>query len=152
MLNVKDIVQKQWEEIDRWHKHIMIDENSFPTKFIQENNHWNFLLWHEEDIARIPDIEPEKMLAVKRNIDRYNQSRNNSIEEIDEWLEISWENDAHQSNPDWLAIQRRSDEIVADMIDGVVADPYERLVPRWLNRGELADRAEEFRSKRGDDA
>ncbi|TSJ37383.1 DUF4254 domain-containing protein [Mucilaginibacter corticis] len=86
MLNVKDIVQKQFEEINHWHKQIMINANSLPMKFVQENNHWNFLLWHEEDIARIPDIEPEKMLAVKRNIDRYNQSRNNSIEEIDEWL------------------------------------------------------------------
>lgn len=86
MLNVKDIVKKQFEEINHWHKQININENSLPMKFIQENNHWNFLLWHEEDIARIPDIEPEKMLVTKRKIDRYNQLRNNSIEKIDEWI------------------------------------------------------------------
>ena len=47
---------------------------------------WNFSLWHEEDIARIKEIDPLRIVEAKRNIDRFNQSRNNAIEKIDEWI------------------------------------------------------------------
>ena len=47
---------------------------------------FNFLLWHEEDIARSPDVTDARIAAVKRAIDRYNQSRNDAIERLDDWL------------------------------------------------------------------
>jgi len=47
---------------------------------------FNFLLWHEEDIARSPDVTDEKIAKVKRAIDGYNQSRNDAIEKVDDWL------------------------------------------------------------------
>ncbi|RLS55304.1 MAG: DUF4254 domain-containing protein [Planctomycetota bacterium] len=47
---------------------------------------FNFLLWHEEDIARSPDVNDTKIAQVKRAIDKYNQARNDSIEKVDEWL------------------------------------------------------------------
>jgi hypothetical protein len=47
---------------------------------------FNFLLWHEEDIARSPDVSDTRIAAVKRAIDRYNQARNDAIERLDDWL------------------------------------------------------------------
>ncbi|NBX30475.1 DUF4254 domain-containing protein [bacterium] len=47
---------------------------------------FNFLLWHEEDIARSPDVTDGRIAEVKRAIDRYNQARNDAIEKVDDWL------------------------------------------------------------------
>jgi hypothetical protein len=47
---------------------------------------FNFLLWHEEDIARSPAVSDARIAAVKRAIDGYNQARNDSIEKVDDWL------------------------------------------------------------------
>jgi len=47
---------------------------------------FNFLLWHEEDIARSPDVTDAKIAQVKRAIDKYNQARNDAIEKVDDFL------------------------------------------------------------------
>jgi hypothetical protein len=86
MIDVDLILTLQKNCIVDWHTEIMLKQNILPWKHIEENNHYNFLLWHEEDIARIKDIEPLRMVEAKRNIDKYNQLRNNAIEKIDEWI------------------------------------------------------------------
>ena len=47
---------------------------------------FNFLLWHEEDVARSPAVSDGRIARVKRAIDRYNQARNDAIEKVDDWL------------------------------------------------------------------
>lgn len=47
---------------------------------------FNFLLWHEEDLARCPAATDTEIAQVKRAIDRYNQQRNDWIERTDDWL------------------------------------------------------------------
>jgi hypothetical protein len=47
---------------------------------------FNFLLGHEEDVARSPAVSDGRIAQVKRAIDRYNQARNDCIEKVDDWL------------------------------------------------------------------
>lgn len=86
MIDVKKILDLQLKKVTDWHIEMRLTEEELPWKFIEENNQWNFMLWHEEDIARIKDIDPLRIVEAKRNIDRYNQARNNAMEKIDEWI------------------------------------------------------------------
>jgi len=42
--------------------------------------------WHLEDLIRVKDIDPERALAIKREIDASNQRRTDIVEEIDDYL------------------------------------------------------------------
>jgi hypothetical protein len=53
---------------------------------ICQQHQFNFLLWHEEDIARSVDVSDSQIAQVKRNIDKYNQARNDWIEKVDDWI------------------------------------------------------------------
>ncbi|MDN3584429.1 DUF4254 domain-containing protein [Mucilaginibacter flavus] len=86
MINVQQVVRNQAEQISKWHVQLILSEEVLPMSLIQENNHWNYLLWHQEDVARTIDIEPSAMVLAKRNIDLFNQNRNDCIEKIDEWI------------------------------------------------------------------
>lgn len=86
MIDVKLILEQQNESIRKWHIELILTQESLPWKLIEENNQYNFLLWHEEDIARIKDIDMSRIVEAKRNIDQYNQLRNNAIEKIDDWI------------------------------------------------------------------
>lgn len=106
MLNINEIVLLQARNIDDWHLNIFNYQQNLPLKYVEENNYWNFQLWHEEDIARIKDIDPMRIVEAKRNIDHYNQQRNNSMEKIDEWIlnylnvnKIIMEGNLHSETP-----------------------------------------------------
>lgn len=86
MLAVDKIVNLHKKLNTLWHASFEQTQNQFPWLQIEENHKFNFSLWHEEDIARIKDIESERIVLAKRNIDKYNQARNNAMEAIDEWV------------------------------------------------------------------
>ena len=86
MIDVPKVLALQISEITEWHREITNTQEELPWKFIEENNQYNFKLWHEEDIARIREIDPLRIVEAKRNIDQYNQARNNAMEKIDEWI------------------------------------------------------------------
>ena len=53
-------------------------------RWIEANHRCNCLLWAEEDQARRTDVADREIAANKRAIDRYNQRRNDAIEEMDQ--------------------------------------------------------------------
>lgn len=53
---------------------------------IYQKNWIDTVQWHLEDLIRIKDIDPEKALAIKREIDASNQRRTDIVEEIDDYI------------------------------------------------------------------
>ncbi len=86
MIAIDQLLKTQSQKVIDWHVNLVLTESQLPWAFIEENMKWNFMLWHEEDIARIKDIDPLRIVEAKRNIDQYNQARNNAMEKIDEWI------------------------------------------------------------------
>jgi hypothetical protein len=81
---VDELTQLHRETVARWH----LEEPDNPyngfLSVVCQQHQFNYLLWHEEDIARSPDVGDERVAAVKRAIDGYNQQRNDWIEKTDE--------------------------------------------------------------------
>lgn len=72
--------------IARWQQNeINLQDDGF--KMLIENNHaFNYQLWQTEDEARRDDLGFEYVYRAKRNIDRFNQQRNNMMEAMDAYI------------------------------------------------------------------
>jgi cell division protein FtsB len=86
MIDVKQITALHASTTRLWHFQGIDNTHSGLLHLICEEHKFNFLLWHEEDIARSPDASDERIAAVKRAIDGLNQQRNDAIERIDDDL------------------------------------------------------------------
>ena len=92
MIDVDEIGSMQIECVKRWHLEPI--DNPFDVDgsmsslaaTVCQQHQFNYLLWHEEDIARSREVTDSQIATVKRNIDRFNQSRNDWIERIDDWI------------------------------------------------------------------
>ncbi|MDR1140760.1 MAG: DUF4254 domain-containing protein [Planctomycetaceae bacterium] len=85
MISVNQLTTLQFNAVEYWHDRkfvILKPENEFFA-VVLEQHRFNFDLWHEEDIARSPDVSDSKIAQVKRGIDQLNQKRNDGIERID---------------------------------------------------------------------
>ncbi len=69
-----------------WAKSAPARFNDGVWKYIELNHRFNSLLWDEEDLARRKDVGDDLIAGNKRAIDKYNQQRQNAIEEIDQLL------------------------------------------------------------------
>lgn len=70
----------------QWHEQPPVPRQDLPWAIVEQNHQMNFDLWHEEDIARRDDLGAERVREAKRNIDRFNQRRNDAIERLDSWF------------------------------------------------------------------
>lgn len=95
-IKVQEIVDLHQQMVERWHQQEIdnpfgnadgqaTDAGKWLTTVCQQHQ-FNFLLWHQEDIARSPDVSDSEIAQVKRAIDRLNQQRNDWIEKIDDHL------------------------------------------------------------------
>jgi uncharacterized protein DUF4254 len=85
MLNSRELLRLHDENTRRWHT-ITPRFDGEPTAFeaaVEQQHFANFQLWHEEDKARVPGAHDYEIAAVKRNIDKYNQRRNDLMELCD---------------------------------------------------------------------
>lgn len=83
---VQQIVQLHRDMVVRWHETRPDNPYDGLLDVVCHEHQFNFLLWHEEDVARSPDVSDGQIATVKRAIDGYNQQRNDGIEKIDETL------------------------------------------------------------------
>ena len=83
MTDAPSIAAHQTELTARWHQSTPVATGEAFALLVEENHLCNFSIWHEEDIARRDDLGFEPIYRAKRNIDRFNQERNNFAEEID---------------------------------------------------------------------
>jgi hypothetical protein len=86
MHRIAEITRLQAELISRWHQRPVDNNYTGFLGLVCQQLSFNYLLWHEEDIARSPDVPDATIAQVKRAIDRYNQQRNDWIEKLDEWI------------------------------------------------------------------
>jgi hypothetical protein len=65
-------------------------KNPFSTEGINAllyaKNWIDTVQWHLEDIIRVPTIEPDKALLIKRRIDKSNQDRTDMVERLDDYF------------------------------------------------------------------
>ncbi|MFN7625731.1 MAG: DUF4254 domain-containing protein [Pirellula sp.] len=93
MIDVESINELHVSTVARWHREPIDNPYGDPTAstdcvlpVVCQQHQFNYLLWHEEDIARSPDVSDTQIARVKRNIDKYNQARNDWIEKVDDWI------------------------------------------------------------------
>lgn len=68
---------------DQWHHSPTVGTLDGFLGLVEQNHLQNFLLWHEEDRARRDDLGADSVRQAKRSIDRFNQKRNDLVEQMD---------------------------------------------------------------------
>lgn len=84
MIRVPQITDLHRDTVVRWHLEEVANPYEGFLHLVCEQHKFNYLLWHEEDIARSPNVGDTKIAEVKRAIDKYNQQRNDGIEKLDD--------------------------------------------------------------------
>lgn len=83
MIDVRTIIDLHRTTVQQWHCEQIDNRYEGFLHLICEQHQRNYLLWHQEDIARSPNVTDAAIADVKRKIDRLNQQRNDLIEKID---------------------------------------------------------------------
>src|SRR3954471_7194510 len=86
MESIAEITKLHRDMCRRWHSQPVDNSYDGLLGIVCQQFSFNFLLWHEEDIARSRDVTDARIAEVKRAIDGYNQKRNDWIEKIDDWI------------------------------------------------------------------
>jgi hypothetical protein len=86
MIKVNEVIQLQTDTVERWHREPVDNPYSDFLQSVCTQHQFNYLLWHEEDIARSPEVGDTEIASVKRKIDKYNQQRNDWIERVDDCI------------------------------------------------------------------
>lgn len=84
MINVDEIMRLHAATVTAWHSQPIANRETGFLELVCQQHIYNFELWHQEDIARSPDVGVEQIAQVKRRIDKFNQQRNDAIEKLDD--------------------------------------------------------------------
>ena len=86
MNRVRAILELHETTVAQWHQREIENPYDGFLQLVCLQHQQNFRLWHQEDIARSPEVTDADMAAVKRAIDKLNQRRNDLIEHLDDSL------------------------------------------------------------------
>ncbi len=86
MIDVSEVLALHESTVELWHKQSIQNTYSGWLNIVCQQHIFNFELWHQEDIARSPAVSDSQIAMVKRAIDKFNQSRNDHIEKMDDWI------------------------------------------------------------------
>lgn len=133
MIDVAQITALHRNMVELWHTQAIFNPCRDLLYLICEQHKCNFLLWHEEDIARSPEVGDVRIAAVKRAIDRFNQQRNDATERIDDYLKRAVED---------RAVAIRADARWNTETPGSVIDRLSILALRMYHMQEQTERAD----------
>ena len=85
-IDVAGITEMQHATTALWHDEEITNTYEGIVALACQQHEFNFRLWHEEDVARSPDVSDQRIAEVKRAIDKLNQQRNDWIEKIDDQI------------------------------------------------------------------
>ena len=89
MFETENLLKQQLHEVELWHGFLpeadFSEAENFP-RLVSIQHQVNFELWHQEDLARDPEVSDSIIAEVKRTIDVLNQRRNDLIEQMDQFL------------------------------------------------------------------
>jgi len=86
MIDVRAVLDLHETTVARWHEREIDNPYEGFLELVCRQHQQNFRLWHQEDIARSPEVSNADLAAVKRAIDKLNQQRNDLIERLDDFL------------------------------------------------------------------
>jgi hypothetical protein len=86
MIDLQAITGIHAATVQQWHQHQIDNQYEDFLEIVCRQHQQNFKLWHQEDIARSPDVSDSDLARVKRSIDKLNQKRNDLIEQLDDSL------------------------------------------------------------------
>ena len=92
MINVEQILELHTDTVALWHQQPIDNPYEGILSDVCQQHSFNYLLWHEEDIARSTAEDDSVIARVKRAIDGYNQNRNDWIERVDDHITRMAEN------------------------------------------------------------
>ena len=102
MISIEDIIKLQKRTVADWHHGPIENKATGLMATVCTQHSFNYQLWHEEDIARSPDVSDQEIARVKRSIDKFNQQRNDWIEKIDDQIAALIESKNIQTSDDAL--------------------------------------------------
>jgi hypothetical protein len=143
MIQIQTIIELQRQKVADWHHEpsagLGPETGDLLLDTICQQHRFNYLLWHEEDIARSPDVSDAEIARVKRSIDGYNQQRNDWIEKVD---------DVITQLVDDLKIMPTSDALMNTETPGSTIDRLSILALRIYHLREQLDRLDVDQSHR----
>lgn len=86
MFSASETIAMQVTAVEQWHQSDFVNSCFGWLEIACQQHRYNYDLWHQEDIARSPDVSDSEIATVKRAIDKLNQQRNDWIEKLDDWL------------------------------------------------------------------
>jgi len=97
----KDILKlhDRYLGLDSWPHNYVTHKTTLINSLIIKNHLYNSLLWNEEDLARRRHADNSEIARNKRNIDGYNQKRNDCIEKIDEHIISTMDRQPSEDTP-----------------------------------------------------